>query len=45
MGCDIQGMNDEAAAVAAVESVKQLSLKIGIPQKLSEIGVKEEDLE
>ena len=45
MGCNIQGMNDEAAAVAAVESVKQLSLKIGIPQKLSEIGVKEEDLE
>lgn len=45
MGCDIQGMNDETAAIAAVESVKQLSLKIGIPQKLSEIGVKEEDLE
>ena len=31
--------------VQAMASVKQLSLKIGIPQKLSEIGVKEEDLE
>lgn len=45
MGYDIQGMTDEEAAVAAVDAVKQLSLQLGIPQKLSEIGVKEEDLE
>ena len=45
MGCNTQDMSDETAAIAAVEAVKQLSLKIGIPQKLSEIGVKEEDLE
>lgn len=45
MGCNVQGMNDDEAAVAAVKAVKELSLKIGIPQKLSEIGVKEEDLE
>ena len=45
MGCNVQGMNDNEAAVAAVKAVKELSLKIGIPQKLSEIGVKEEDLE
>lgn len=38
-------MTDEEAAVAAVDAVKQLSLQLGIPQKLSEIGVKEEDLE
>jgi lactaldehyde reductase len=35
---------DEAAA-AAVNAVKALSLRIGIPQKLHEIGVKEADLE
>lgn len=45
MGCCTKDMSDEAAAHAAVHAVKELSLKIAIPQKLSEIGVKEEDLE
>ena len=31
-------------SAAAVEAVKQLSLSIGIPQKLNEIGVRKEDL-
>lgn len=44
MGCCTQGMNAEEAAQAAVDAVKQLSLQVGIPQKLNEIGVKEEDL-
>lgn len=44
MGCDTSGMNQQEAAQAAVDAVKSLSLKIGIPQKLNEIGVKEEDL-
>lgn len=44
MGCDTANMNTEEAAQAAVNAVKALSLKIGIPQKLNEIGVKEEDL-
>lgn len=45
MGCCTRGMTDEAAATAAVDAVKQLSLQVGIPQKLSEIGVKAADLE
>lgn len=45
MGCCTKGMNSDEAALTAVNAVKELSLKIGIPQKLNEIGVKEEDLE
>ena len=45
MGCPTQGLSDEEAAQAAVQAVKELSLKINIPQKLHELGVKEEDLE
>ena len=39
MGVDTQGMTDEEAAVAAVEAVKKLSLDLGIPQTLTEIGI------
>lgn len=39
------GMTNEQAAQAAVEAVKQLSIKVGIPQHLSELGIKEEDLD
>ena len=42
---DVDSMSLEQAMNEAVEVVKQLSLAIGIPQKLCEIGVKEEDLE
>ncbi|WP_106829119.1 lactaldehyde reductase [Parabacteroides pacaensis] len=45
MGYPTQGLSDEEAAQAAVQAVKELSLKINIPQKLHELGVKEEDLE
>lgn len=45
MGCCTTGMTAEEAAQAAINTVKELSLKIGIPQKLNEIGVKQEDLE
>ena len=38
------GMSREEAAKAAVEAVKALSVKVGIPQHLSELGIKEEDL-
>lgn len=44
MGCPTANMTAEEAAQAAVDTVKALSVKIGIPQKLIEIGVKEEDL-
>ncbi len=39
------GMTNEEAAQAAVDAVKQLSIKVGIPQHLSELGIKEEDLD
>ena len=44
MGVDTAGMSEAEGVKAAVEAVRQLSLSIGIPQKLHEIGVKEEDL-
>jgi lactaldehyde reductase len=45
MGVDVKGMNADEAAVSAINAVKELSKKIGIPQRLSEIGIKETDLE
>ncbi len=38
------GMSKEEAAAAACDAVRQLSIRVGIPQHLSEIGIKEEDL-
>ncbi len=38
-------MTNEQAARAAVDAVKALSIKVGIPQHLSELGIKESDLE
>ncbi|MCM1055056.1 MAG: lactaldehyde reductase [Bacteroides sp.] len=38
-------MTDDEAVKAAIDAVRELSISIGIPQKLSEIGVKEEDLQ
>ena len=37
------GMSKEEAA-AAVKAVKELSVRVGIPQHLSELGIKKEDL-
>ena len=39
------GMTKEEAAKAAVDAVKALSIKVGIPQHLTELGIKESDLE
>ncbi len=39
-----ESMSDEEGVNAAVYAVKQLSLSVNIPQKLREIGVKEEDI-
>ena len=44
MGVDVKGMTAEQAADAAIQAVVSLSKDIGIPQKLSEIGIKEADL-
>ena len=43
-GVDISGMSMDEAAVAAINAVRQLSQDIGLPQKLSEVGVKREDI-
>ena len=39
------GMTKEEAAEAAVKAVRELSIRLGIPQHLSELGIKESDLE
>lgn len=38
------GMSEQDAAQAAVDAVKALAVRVGIPQHLSELGVQEEDL-
>ena len=44
MGVDTTGMSVDEGVKAAIDAVRSLALSIGIPQHLSEIGVKEEDL-
>lgn len=44
MGVDVKGMSEDQAAVAAIDAVKALSEKIGIPKRLRDIGIKKEDL-
>lgn len=44
MGVDIAGMTEQEGVRAAIDAVISLSKSINIPQKLHEIGVKEEDL-
>lgn len=44
MGVNTEGMTAEEAANAAVEAVRALSIRVGIPQHLSEIGIYEKDI-
>lgn len=44
MGVDTTGMSEDEGVKAAIDAVKALSISINIPQRLSEIGVKKEDL-
>lgn len=44
MGVDTAGMSAEEAARAAVDAVKALAVKVGIPQHLSELGIGEENI-
>ena len=39
------GMSKEEAAQAAVDAVRDLAIRVGIPQHLTELGIKEEDLD
>ena len=44
MGVDTAGMDTRQAAQAAVDAVRTLAVRVGIPQRLSSLGVREEDL-
>ncbi len=44
MGVNTEGMSVEEGICAAIAAVRKLSLSIGIPQRLREINVREEDL-
>lgn len=44
MGVDIKGLTKEEASQAAVDSVRALAVKVGIPQHLSELGISEKDI-
>ncbi|MBO5974657.1 MAG: lactaldehyde reductase [Paludibacteraceae bacterium] len=44
LGVYCSSMTTEQAAQAAVDAVKQLSINVGIPQHLTDLGIKEEDL-
>ena len=44
MGVDTAGMDTRQAAQAAVDAVRALAVRVGIPQRLSSLGVREEDL-
>lgn len=44
MGVNTEGMTEAEGVKAAIQAVRDLSVSINIPQKLHEIGVREEDL-
>lgn len=44
MGVDTTGMSRDEASLAAVKAVKELAVKVGIPQHLSELGITEADI-
>jgi alcohol dehydrogenase class IV len=44
LGEDVMGLTEHQAAERAVDAVQQLQADIGIPRRLRELGVKEEQL-
>lgn len=44
MGVDTTGMTREEASQAAVDAVKALAVKVGIPQHLSDLGITESNI-
>lgn len=44
MGVNTDGMTAEDASKAAVEAVRALSITVGIPQHLSDLGISEKDI-
>lgn len=45
IGCEVTGRSDKECADFVVEAIKALSKEVGIPSKLSELGVNEVDLD
>lgn len=45
LGIDTQGLTDVEAGEVAIDEIKKLSASISIPANLTELGVKEKDLE
>jgi lactaldehyde reductase len=45
MGVNIDGLSKEQAAQAAVDAVKALAVRVGIPERLRDLNVTEESLE
>ncbi len=45
MGIDTKGLSDDEAGLKAVKAVDKLKKTVGIPAKLSELGIKESDLD
>ena len=44
LGVDTEGMDEKQKAQAAVDAVKALAVRVGTPEKLSALGVKEEGI-
>jgi alcohol dehydrogenase class IV len=44
MGLDVRGLSDLEAGKAAAEAVREMTQKIGLPQKLREVNVPENGL-
>lgn len=44
MGGDTEGMSVREKALRSVEAVRQLSIDVGMPQRMRDVGVKQEDI-
>lgn len=45
MGVDTRGMSAEAASMCAIQAIRDLNVKVGIPQGFSQLGVARADIE
>ncbi|WP_413377904.1 iron-containing alcohol dehydrogenase [Paenibacillus taichungensis] len=45
IGMDVKGKRDEECSEYVIEAIRQLSKEVGIPEKLSELGVRDPDVE
>jgi alcohol dehydrogenase class IV len=44
LGVDARGMSDEAAGLAAADAISRLVCDVGLPSRLRDVGVPQEDL-